>query len=1164
MNGSVGHTPLCWLHLSDLHLGAPGRGLWWQVHQEFKKSLREKMEQIGPPDLILMTGDLTWRGQANEFVLVDQFLNELLGWLRACDLNSNPVVVPVPGNHDLIRPDMDDPQYVALDYWEQGRDNRYVARLMKTLWEKNDPYIFAPMFANYQEWLCRTILPQSARAGVSWRSSHFPGDLLVSLTLPSRMPLTVVGLNSTWLACRDDAKGRLEIATEQLQALLPADSGGKNPLQMLDGQANLLLMHHPLEWFSDKGKKQFLETLYIPERFLATLCGHRHTNLTSNITFPGENSRCYIQASSLFGLEHLGSSKESRSMGYTWGRLNAEGQIRIWPLQRVVMGGGGASFLHDNTFGEALAQGIPVCAPGQSPPSAPIDLTPWLHSLLDRTDSLEIRGIGSGVGRQKEAGKYPIEQLYTPLRSQGGLDERGARAEQKTIPLAELLPGRRRLLIEGQPGAGKTTFLKLVAAMLAKDLLRMAHPQGNSWREQHLGMQEAARYPLFLRLSELARLLAADEKPSADDRRRLLDLLVVSSNGQEDPAWRSHWEALLQEGKSMLLLDGLDEVADEGVRTQVIRIVQDAARQWENCPIIVTSRPFGVEQMKGLGFHHAVIDPFGLEEIRTFIGRWSAALHASGDVGHDSGMVADHQQVLLQAITDRPTIRRLAANPVMLTCLCVVHWNEGKLPEGRARVYQAVMRWLIAARSGMRKEAGYNDHFAMKAFSTLSLAMMLGGKRSKQATFGFQEGAEAIDAVLQRQFPKEGSKPERERLGRQWLMFECLGSGIVEEVGAQRLKFWHLTFQEYLAARAMAWLGDGEVGDEDYWPLLQDKLDNPQWRETLSLLPGTLFDEGDELRVDRLLSRVLKPLETDTSLVTGARIVGIMNRLLEPMHVYQYRPPSAIEQAWQTVRRQTMGIFTLQGARQLAIKMRVEVAEALGQSGDPRLNRLNLIEVPETGGWSLGKYPVTVVEYLAFVEQEGYQEQCWWCTEGWKIRMERGWENPAGWDDQTLHPNRPVVGVSWFEAMAYCRWLSEREKRIFRLPIETFWEKAVGRGRYPWGGAEPTSELANFGKNVGAPTPVGLYPAGDGPQGHCDLLGNVWEWQRNLHKAQGAKDTPTDPVAAAGDAPFWRGGSWFDPTGNQRAAYRFRYPAGHRFDYLGFRVAAAPLSRLGS
>ncbi|MBF0400841.1 MAG: SUMF1/EgtB/PvdO family nonheme iron enzyme [Magnetococcales bacterium] len=852
---------------------------------------------------------------------------------------------------------------------------------------------------------------------------------------------------------------------------------------------------------------------------------------------------------------------------------------KLPPWQKVVF-----SIKHDETVTgylrveAALLDAIRAePSPSLAPAATTVDLIPWLESLLDRTGSLEVRGIGSGAGRQQEAGKYPIEQLYTPLRSQGSLDAGAKRTktapprdgewmreEKQMVSLAELLPSHRQLLIEGQPGAGKTTFLKLVAAMLAKDLLGIPHPHG-SWRQYHLGMQEAARHPLFLRLSELARLLAADPQPAADDRRRLLDLLVVSPNGSADPAWRSHWEGLLRRGEVILLLDGLDEVADEVLRRRVVSIVHDAVRNWSRCPLLVSSRPFGVGQMKGLNFQHVRIEPFGEEEIHTFIDRWSTALYAFAESDRPPQVAANHQQILLQAILHRPAIRLLATNPVMLTCLCVVHWNEGRLPEARARVYQAVMRWLIAARSQERTGAGYTDHFAMKAFAALALTMMQAGKGGTQAVFSTQEGSEAVHVLVQRHLPQGHDRAEQHRLGRVWLAFECLYSGIVEEVGEQRLKFWHLTFQEYLAALALAWLGDGERTGEDYWPLIRDRLEAPQWRETVALLPGTLFDEGGDLRVDRLLERVLALRGQDPTLARDAATAGIVGRLLEPMAAYQYQPSPAFNQRWQAVLTRVLELFTQAGAQQVPIQTRIEVAKALGRGGDPRLQGLNLIEVPDTGGWSLGKYLVTVAEYRAFVEQEGYREQRWWCDAGWRLRAKKGWESPGNWDDQCLHSNRPVVNVSWFEAMAYCRWLSAREQRLIRLPVEKVWAKAAGQGKYPWGDAEPSPERANFDRNVGAPTPVGLYPAGDGLQGHCDLAGNVWEWQRNPYESQEAIETPTDPAVAADDVPVWRGGgSWFGPAGNLRAASRGGGSAEFRLGNLGFRVAAAPSSMIAS
>lgn len=114
------------------------------------------------------------------------------------------------------------------------------------------------------------------------------------------------------------------------------------------------------------------------------------------------------------------------------------------------------------------------------------------------------------------------------------------------------------------------------------------------------------------------------------------------------------------------------------------------------------------------------------------------------------------------------------------------------------------------------------------------------------------------------------------------------------------------------------------------------------------------------------------------------------------------------------------------------------------------------------------------------------------------------------------NPNQPVVGVNWYDATAYCLWSSmldlastgqtidfQSVSKRFRLPSQVEWKwAAVGRGpgntvrKYPWPDdlGKPTADLANFGNNVGASTPVGRYPKGATPEGLMDMAGNVWEW----------------------------------------------------------------------
>ena len=159
----------------------------------------------------------------------------------------------------------------------------------------------------------------------------------------------------------------------------------------------------------------------------------------------------------------------------------------------------------------------------------------------------------------------------------------------------------------------------------------------------------------------------------------------------------------------------------------------------------------------------------------------------------------------------------------------------------------------------------------------------------------------------------------------------------------------------------------------------------------------------------------------------------------------------------------------------------------------------------------------------------------------------------------------PVLGVNWDSAVAYCRWLSARTGKTYRLPTEAEWEKAA-RGpeglRYPWGEAWDPTRL-NSNNIVGGLTPVDRYsPDSDGPYGTADQLGNVWEWcsdwfDPQLYTRRAARGNASDPVGPpTGQGYVVRGGAFDSPPRHTRSAHRnWYYPDTTRAN-LGFRLAA--------
>jgi formylglycine-generating enzyme required for sulfatase activity len=170
-----------------------------------------------------------------------------------------------------------------------------------------------------------------------------------------------------------------------------------------------------------------------------------------------------------------------------------------------------------------------------------------------------------------------------------------------------------------------------------------------------------------------------------------------------------------------------------------------------------------------------------------------------------------------------------------------------------------------------------------------------------------------------------------------------------------------------------------------------------------------------------------------------------------------------------------------------------------------------------------------------------------------RLSMEvKGIRVPDAWSDQLRHPNRPVVGVSWYEAEAFCRWAGGR------LPTEAEWEFAArgAAGRhYPWGGEEPDAGRANFSMHVGHPTPVGIYPLGGTPEGIRDLAGNVWEWCGDWlgYYSEAHRANPNGPES--GEGRVLRGGSYGDTAGVLLCAtYRHGARPEDRNGSIGFRL----------
>ena len=202
------------------------------------------------------------------------------------------------------------------------------------------------------------------------------------------------------------------------------------------------------------------------------------------------------------------------------------------------------------------------------------------------------------------------------------------------------------------------------------------------------------------------------------------------------------------------------------------------------------------------------------------------------------------------------------------------------------------------------------------------------------------------------------------------------------------------------------------------------------------------------------------------------------------------------------------------------------------------------VELPE---YAIGKYPLTNAEYQAFVRESGHKP-------------------PRHWDGQDYPEElggHPVVNISWEDALAYCRWLSDQTGRNYRLPTEAEWEKAA-RGTdgrlYPWGDEPPDKTRCNHGRHVGHTTPVGQYsPRGDSPYGCADMAGNVWEWTQSLYVDYPYEASDGREDLEASGRRVRRGGSFVDDGKVVRCACRYWIDPYNLNIYRGVRVVVAPV-----
>lgn len=223
--------------------------------------------------------------------------------------------------------------------------------------------------------------------------------------------------------------------------------------------------------------------------------------------------------------------------------------------------------------------------------------------------------------------------------------------------------------------------------------------------------------------------------------------------------------------------------------------------------------------------------------------------------------------------------------------------------------------------------------------------------------------------------------------------------------------------------------------------------------------------------------------------------------------------------------------------------------------------------VPEGGktypvdAFYMAKYPVTNRQFAEFIGAGGYRTQSYWTEEGWKLCQKNKWTQPRYFHDTKWNrPTHPVVGVTWFEALAFCNWLNTKNPEDepsteinITLPTEQQWQRAAqgDDGRlFPWGNRFDDSLANTRTSKINRTTSVKQYPQSVSPYDVVDLSGNVWEWCLTDYGLVDESDNYRLVL---------RGGSWRDEFSSASIRYRNdNFSKDFRINAIGFRICAVP------
>ncbi len=891
-------------------------------------------------------------------------------------------------------------------------------------------------------------------------------------------------------------------------------------------------------------------------------------------------------------------------VGASQNKAQIEGDV----LAPVIVGDGGTI---NNNPTTVIQNGRPKTNPDELRRS-------YLNYVFETAGILQLSGIDPKAARESSA-NLSLSAVYTALLTQTTEDqERMERAvmperSQKKRSALEQLNQYPRLVLLGEPGSGKSTFVNFVALCLAGEALE--HSEANlSLLTSPLPQEEGEReepkpqpwkHRALLPVRVVLRDFAARGLPAAGEAataKHLWEFIAKELDACDLSEYARHMNIELRERGGLLLVDGLDEVPGaEQRRVQIKQAVEGFARSYPKVRILVTSRTYAYQNQDWQlnGFQTAILAPFSRAQIDQFITRWYDQVAAVRGMNEDDAQ--GRAGLLRRAIFGSDRLMGLAERPLLLTLMASLHaWRGGSLPEKREELYADTVDLLLDSWESQRVMRGPKGELVLAQPSLVEWLKVDRQKvRDLLNALAFQAHSAQPELVGTADIPQAQLVNGLMRVANnpdvnpsRLVEFLRDRAGLLLPRGDGVFTFPHRTFQEYLAACYLT--------DHDYPDTVADLAcgDFNRWREA-ALLAAAKAGRGSASTVWALVEALCDADVKETSLNEACRLWGA--HLAGQVLVESADLEKANERNRRKVERVRGWLVHILRQEEMPTRERA-AGSSLAKLGDPRFRAdvwyltddplLGFVEIPagpflmgsdikkdgvafkneqpqhtvHLPRFWIGRYPVTVAQYRAFVEDSGYKT-----TYAASLRRV---------------DNHPVVLVTWHDALGYCQWLTEKLRASsdtpeslrsvlqkggqVALPSEVEWEKAA-RGMdgriYPWGDDFDSNKANTDESRIGETSAVGCFPGGASPYGVEEMSGNVWEWTRSISKAY-----PYDPRDGerenlrAGDnvARVLRGGSWSNNGRVARCASRNGLNPNDWFDNVGFRVVVLPSNPLNS